>query len=270
MANDNGVEKTGNDAEEIPVTEEVIEKEEVVADEVTQGNDEKPGSEKEPDTEGEIDPRDQKIAELNSRLEELNELVEKKFAEKQPEEGERKEEAKPLTPEDKLRITKEFGFARKQGEDGQSYLDVNEWQLIDRITRMVNDGIQIAIQEGQKSIHQNVGDMRFDASVNSLKTTHPDINQYTDEVRAFLKRRYPPQQHGDPKLIEEAYYYAKGKGIKNIVKKAVDSSRRNAQVVRPAGSSQSRSQGGAKTLTPEQKELARKSGMSEKEYAELL
>lgn len=269
MGNDNGVEKPGTDSEEIPVAGEEI-KEEVAGDEVTQENDEKPGTEKEPDTEGEIDPRDQKIAEMNARIEELNELVEKKFAEKQPEEEGKREEPKPLTPEDKVRITKEFGFVRKQGEDGQSYLDVNEWQLIDRITRMVNDGIQIAIQEGQKSIHQNVGDMRFDASVNSLKTTHPDISQYTDEIRNFLKRRYPPQQHGDPKLIEEAYYYAKGKGIKNIVKKAVDNSRRNAQVVRASGSSSGSRPSGTKTLTAEQKEIARKSGMSEEEYAKYL
>lgn len=94
-----------------------------------------------------------------------------------------------------------------------------------------------------------------------------DISKYRPGIDEFLKE-FSPAYHKDPVLLEKAYYYAKGKGTKDMVRKAGNSNERHKRVItnRPSAPSSGGKTAGSARLTREEEAARRAFGMSTNEF----
>jgi hypothetical protein len=207
------------------------------------------------------DPRDEKIAALEASIEEIKAAQTPKGSE-QPKETP-SEQPKDLTPDQWVEAEKGWGFARnKNAETGEESLAIDPRKLLMRISASLDNAVLRAQQYTDKLVHGNVSDIRFDSVMGGMekKPGFTDIRQYSEAVRGYMKDRYDPKDHSNPKFIEDGYYWAKGKNLKNAVKKAVDSTVRNKTIVKPAGAGSPPSTPKGKltvaAMTAEQKNIA--------------
>lgn len=94
-----------------------------------------------------------------------------------------------------------------------------------------------------------------------------DITKYRPGIDEFLKE-FSPAFHKDPVLLEKAYYYAKGKGTKDMVRKASNANERHKRIItnRPSQPSSGGKSGGNVRLTREEEAARRAFGMSTNEF----
>lgn len=106
------------------------------------------------------------------------------------------------------------------------------------------------------------------AALAEVKLRHPDFVKYEKAIAAELKR-YPPDKRGNTTIIEKLYYVERGKEAeKNMGKQPTNGNRQPIRGSGPTGNgldSGSRNSDG--TLDDEERYVARKMGISEKDYA---
>lgn len=190
-----------------------------------------------------VDPRDETIAELKARLEKL----EKPAAPAQPEYKEPTEE---------------------------------EWQKHEEATGMNRLAIKFQAQQMANLynrintlIQSKFGKFEKENTITALakQKGFEDANRYRKGIEEFLGD-YDESMHSNEKLLKNAYFYAKGKGTGAAVRQAANATERNKRIGgagRPA-SPNSGGRGAPVQLSSQQRVLAKKAGMSEKEYFDLL
>lgn len=192
---------------------------------------------------GGLDPRDETIAELKARLEKL----EKPAAPAQPEYKEPTEEE----------------WQKHEEETGMSRLAIKF-----QARQMAN--LYNRIMSG---INSKFGKFEKENTITSLakQKGFEDANRFRKGMEEFLAD-YDESMHSNEKLLKNAYFYAKGKGTGAAVRQAANSTERNRHIAgsgRPA-SPNAGGRGIPVQLTSQQRGLAKKAGMSDKEYFDLL
>jgi len=215
----------------------------------------------------EVDPRDEKIASMEAAIQEMREKLNPK-GEEQPKETQPAPvvKLKDMNPEQRDATYRSWGLHLRKfnGEDGkeQTEVNINPEQLVEGIVSRFNMVLQMAQEYTDKMVHGNVSDIRLDSVLSEMekKPGFTDIRQHSDAIKQFLKENYHPKDHSNPKMIDIAFNYAKGKGLKNAVKKAVQSTDRNKVIVKPAGNGAAPAKETGKlspaTMTNEQRRLA--------------
>lgn len=213
------------------------------------GDGEKTGDEAEAESvEETLDPRDEKITALETQLKELGEKVNKPAPAAEKVYSEAEKEA----------ISARFG--------GASFETVNAFNAL------VVNGLQMLEQKvlGEMSVFK-----KESAIVGlSKEKDFADIQNYMPGVNEFLKR-FNPSFHSNPEVLKDAYWYAKGKGLKTTVKKIVNSQEKNRRVASsvrsPSGNKGGNDKKSSLKLTPGEKEAYERFGKgtfdSEEEYA---
>jgi hypothetical protein len=160
------------------------------------------------------DPRDAKIAALEADIRAIKEgkAVAPAAPAAQP--------AKVYTEEEKAQIAERFG--------------VQDFRTVEAFSGMFAQGMMTIRQEFQNELSA----FKKDSVISSLskQKEFADINKYRDGIDEYLKK-FSPQYHGDPETIKDGLAWAKGRGLKNSVAKAVSSSEKNRRIAgaaRPA------------------------------------
>jgi hypothetical protein len=208
-----------------------------------------------------VDPRDEKIAALEAKFEEMRLAQEAKGEEKPPVPA--SEAPKEMTPQQWEEAEKGWGFARSKNPDtGEESLSIDPKKLLMRISASMDAVVARANEYTDKLVHGNVSDIRFDSVLGGMekKSGFTDIRQYSEAVKQYLKERYNPKDHSNPRFIEDGYFWAKGKNMKNAVKKAAAGMERNKTIVKPAGAGAPPAAKGGKltvaSMNQEQRHLA--------------
>lgn len=122
-------------------------------------------------------------------------------------------------------------------------------------------------------------DTSKDSSINKLSQIKEfsDIRSYSDGMNEFLKK-VPIKFHSDQEVLKDAYWYAKGKGMKNTISKIANSNQKNKRIAmnsRPVSPSSSNSSSGKSFKLSKEEEAAYESFgkntfSSKEEYAAYL
>jgi len=177
----------------------------------------------------------------------LLQKIEEKLAGQAPAEPARPQ----LTEEQWAQKEEEFGMNRRAIE-----------RTIGMLTS-VHDKIMAHIEERFARIEKDSV-----MSAMSKKPGFADASRYKAGMDEFLSR-YAPSLHNNPELLEQAYYYAKGKAAGKNIQRARQSNevnRRIAGPARPASPAVTR-RPGAPALNKIERDTAARFGMSDAEYA---
>lgn len=155
------------------------------------------------------DPRDAKIAELEASIKEIKERSAK------PEEKEA--QPKVYTETEKAEIEQRFGGA--------------PFEQVQAFTRVVATAIGRLREEFQGQFGRT--DKAAVISELSKQKEFADIQSYASGIDEFLKK-LNPSLHGNKELLQDAYFWAKGRGLKKTVAKAVNSNEKNKRIAGPA------------------------------------
>ncbi len=213
------------------------------------------------------------VQQLKAELQEMREWKEQQeaAARKKPEGQQPQGVEKPreYTPQEWAHIEGAWGFQRGKDETtGTEYINVDPRKMVTQIDNAINWAVKRAVELSSGMVHENIGAMRVDSIMNEMtrKATGQfrDIAQYSGAIKEFLKKNYHPQDHANEQNIEVAYWYAKGRNMKNVVKQVEQSRERNKKVVQPA--SPSGSSKPASLLTNQEREAAKAAGMSEQDW----
>ena len=177
-----------------------------------------------------LDDKDVKIQKLEEEIKGIKDTVARPPAQvSQP---------KVYTPEERERIEQRFGGVPFEG------------------VMAFNQLVAIAVQGIQDKFTEELQQFKKDSVINGLvqQKEFSDIRTYMNGVNEYLNK-YPKIHHGKEELLKDAYYYAKGKGVKNTVKKIINRDEKNRRVAlstrtRSSGSSGSSSKGTSLKLTP--------------------
>lgn len=198
------------------------------------------------------------------------ETTEKKWAEEQK--TRQPEERRERTAEDWQKIEEGFGFvASKDPETGAETLRIDRRKFLGSLDNMFGVLANNLRQEFQNQLFENVNSFRMDSVFGDLEkrqgTPLADVRQYAEAMRQYLKERYHPKDHANPKFIEDAYYWAKGRGAKDMQKKIENGKEINKKVIHPAsgGSTGARPAG---SLTEEERKTAKSFGMTDAQFLE--
>ena len=126
-----------------------------------------------------------------------------------------------------------------------------------------------AINALEKKFEDRLADLTQDEHVSALSTDprFKDAKNYKDEITGYLKN-FNPEYRKDPKIREQAYFYAKGKSASKNIKKVVAQKERDRKII---GKAPSRPGLPAKAkpsmrLTDAERRAASSAGMTEAEY----
>lgn len=203
-------------------------------------------------------------AQLQARLEELSEKLESKAGD-QPDEGEGDKPPAPRaepTPEEWSKIEKDWGFVRAKDENNLDVVQVDPQKIIKSFVSRMDYLFAEAKKYADSVVHGNTSDIRFDAVLTDMaaKPGFQDIRSYSDAIRKTMNTRYMPKDRSNPKFIEAAYFEAKGRNQKNVLKQVKDGKEIKRTIVRPGQpSGGAPSRGGRltpETMTAEQKKIA--------------
>ena len=165
--------------------------------------------------------------------------------------------AKPTAP---VQLTEEQ-WAQKEDEFGMSRRAIQK--NISMIST-VHDKIMQHIDERFARIEK-------DSVISGMaqKPGFADVSRYKGGMDEYLSR-YSPSLHTNPELLEQAYFYAKGKASgQNIqrIRKAGEVNRRIAGPARPATPGGAARKPAAPPLNRIERDTAERFGMTEEEYA---
>ena len=208
-----------------------------------EGQEKKEGTDGEEETQEE-DPRDQKIAELEERLAQIEG---KKVTEEKPKPQERTQE---------------------------------EWDDIVEKTGIPKEAINY-FEGGLASlgrlllahIDQRLGGSDKERTLDAMSKEKgfTDIKKYVPLIDEFLQD-YPVNQHKDRKLIEKGYYFALGRSSKGDIKKVQASKDGVRKIITKISPSRKVMTGGKKgstvKLSDDERALAKAAGMTEQQYLE--
>lgn len=217
-----------------------------------EGDGEKTGDE---DKSAELETPDP-IEERFAKLEEENRLLKEQMAKPKEEAVKTRE----YTDAEKEQISARFGGAA--------------FDTVNAFTQLVTNGLQMLEQKfmGEMSVFKK------DAAVMNLakEKEFADIQSYMPGVNEFLKK-FPAQHHSNAEVLKDAYWFAKGKGLKTTVKKIVASQEKNRKVassLKVSGSKGGDKGGKSFKLTPSERAAYESFGKgtfdSEEEYARSL
>lgn len=155
-----------------------------------------------------VDPRDEMIADLTARLEAI---------EKGSKPEEKEAPAKVYTEVEKAEIEQRFGGA--------------PFEQVQAFTSTIARAIGMLRQEFQNQFSRTdkttvIGEL-------SKEKGFADIHSYAPGIDEFLKK-LNPSLHGNKDMLKDAYYWAKGRGLKKAVAKAVNANEKNRRISGPA------------------------------------
>jgi hypothetical protein len=133
---------------------------------------------------------------------------------------------------------------------------------LQNISRLADATFARAQKYADELVHGNVSDIRFDSLVSSMEKNpaYRDIRQYTEGIDKFISQFFQPKDKSNPKIVEAALIWARGKNMKNAVKKAAAGMERNKIIVKPAVSGATPAPKGGKltvaAMSPEQRHIA--------------
>lgn len=194
-----------------------------------------------------VDPRDETISELRERLEKLEKGPEKRESAPEP--------YKEPTDEEWMKIEDDTGLSRKA-------IKFQAGQMANLYNRIMT------------SINAKFGKSEKENSITALSKQKgfQDAGKFRKGMEEFLGD-YDESMHSNEKLLKNAYFYAKGKGTGDAVRHAANATERNKRISgsgRPASPNSGDRRPSTVVLTNQQRFLAKKAGMSEKEYADFL
>lgn len=189
-----------------------------------------------------VDPRDEKIAQLEAQIKEISGKVSASPAPAPVQ----------LTDEQKEQISQKFGGL--------------PFEQVDAITQYMAQ----VIGSIKKEFQGHLGQFQKDAVISELaqRKEYADIRSYTPGINEYLKR-FSPQYHGREEILQDAYWYAKGRGMKTALKRAQNSGERNRRIAgegRPAGSGGGSSDNGSQPLKLTNVEMSAWESFGKKEF----
>jgi len=191
---------------------------------VTPGQTQEPEVTPDPETQS---PADQEPPYVQTLKQELSDLKawrveqekiradEQKRVESQP--------PKPLTDNDWKDVEKRWGMSvtETQDETGKTSksLNLDHRTFLDTNIKTISRAMEILRSELMNEIHGNTAPSRVESTVNALehRQENPlkDIRQFLPIIREYLSQWHETRNHADPKVIEAAYWHAKGKSATN-------------------------------------------------------
>jgi|ERR1051326_1156172 hypothetical protein len=217
------------------------------------------------DGEPAADPADQEpafVREMRAEIQDLRDQL-KTRAEKSAEEVPPAPQ-KPPTPEEWRDIEKAWGFHRSKDEGtGEEIINIDPRRLVETFAQRMGYLRDQIYAEIDKRIHGNTSEIRFESTLANLeKGKYPDIRQFSDAIKKYLNSRYHPSAQSNPEFVEDGYFWAKGKGLKNVVKNLQNARERNMRIVKPSGgpgapAPKPTGRLSPQSMTAEQKELAK-------------
>ena len=156
-----------------------------------------------------VDPRDAKIAELEASIKEIRERSEKP--------AEKETSPKAYTETEKAEIEQRFGGA--------------PFEQVQAFTRVIATAIGKLREEFQGQFSRT--DKTTVLGELAKEKEFADIQSYMPGIDEFLKK-LNPSLHGNKDILTDAYYWAKGRGLKKAVAKAVNSNEKNKRIAGPA------------------------------------
>ena len=162
---------------------------------------------------GEEDPRDGQIATLTSKIAELEKNA-------QPPKKETED------PQPKERTQAEWDTLSEKTGQSKEALQYQEGQLV--------DGLRTLGSILMKNISGMMAPNAKSGIIEEMSKTKDfaDIKQYQEGIDEHLKG-VDPRHHGNKQLITNAYWIAKGKGLKKAVRNANSNSERNRKIAGP-------------------------------------
>src|SRR3990167_87799 len=203
-----------------------------------------------------VDPRDSKIQELENRIEELS-----KKSQSQPQ-SQTSTQPRIYSEQEKAAIEEMYGGVPFNG--------------VMAFSRMINDTVQSAIKQIEGTFTGKLSSIEKETVISALskQKEFSDIRSYMTGIETYLKK-FNPIYHGNREILEDAYWYAKGRNLKNAISKVANSSEKNKRIASVSKSTSQSSGGGDKKsykLTAQEEEAFRKfgGGMTRDEYASSL
>lgn len=174
-----------------------------------------------------------------------------------------------------LRIAKELEEKLVKKEEPASEIDVDPAELLNspdfkakakEATGMTDAQVEFTIKTAQAAA--SAGNAK--AAMAEVKLRHPDFNKHEKAIEAELKN-YPSDKRGNATIIEKLYYVERGKEAeKNGGRKPVAG---GGMPIRGGGSptgsgfENDGNRGGDGALTDEERYVAKRMNISEKDYA---
>lgn len=194
-----------------------------------------------------------KFQEMMQTVADLQEQL-KIRAEEQP--GKKEQEPpRERTPQEWAEVERGWGFSRGKNEDGTEFINVDPRKMIERMNVMANQLLDITRKERDEAVHGSTSEIRFNTVVDDMAKKTPDLKQYSDAIRDYLKKRYQPKDFSNPDFIMDGYFWAKGKGMKNVVKRVEQGQERNRKIIKPASPANNGKAPGDAPLTAQERKL---------------
>lgn len=208
-------------------------------------------------------------AELQALRQELSEhktwreKQEKVYAEEQTRRG-AQEPKREYSPQERDSIAKEWGFTTSIDKDtGEKTLAIDSWQMVQTTVKTIERGLQMLEEKMEKRLHENTNSFQMDSVMSDLANRtdakgaklYSDIKNYSSGIKEYLKENHHPKDHANEKFILNGLWWAKGRGMKDVVKQIQNGNIQNKKVIHPApagGSSRP-----AATITPAERAMMR-------------
>lgn len=184
-----------------------------------------------------------------------------------------------LREELKKDLLQEQDMLRKQNEEQAPVKELSdeEWAAHEQRMGVPRTAIRAFTEQNVKLFHRmnQILDERFSRFEKREALTElaqdpafRDAKRYQKDVDEFLTD-YDVKHHSNPKLLQRAVIYARGKNAQTNLNKVRNDKTRNLKITgsgRPAGNGAPVRKAGNVALTPLERSAARAAGMSESEY----
>ena len=162
------------------------------------------------------------LAETKGQLETLTKQANQTQA---AEEVRRREESKEITPEKWTQYETAWGYERIPDESGNETLRIDPRKQMQAIATRISNASKLVLDEAKKEIDNQMADYKRESVYTSMENNgFADIRKHKEGIDEYLKTYVPDvRKHSDPKIIEAAYYYNRGKKAPEDIKNATQS-----------------------------------------------
>lgn len=154
-----------------------------------------------------------------------------------------KEAPKPMTDQEFSQLEARAGFIRSKVKNEttgemEDRMSIDPRKQLEFVSGMMEHGLNALRQEFETMLHDNVSSLRRQDLFGDLEKDpskeFSDIKQYSKAITDILAD-YPAKNRNDRKLVIKAFYEARGRGLRDVVKKIENKQNLNSRVIHPGG-----------------------------------
>ena len=196
--------------------------------------------------EAQVQAQDQEpeyVKSLRSELAEIKQWKEEQtrtYAEEQERAKAEQNKPREMTDQEWGDVEKRWGLIDAVNkETGEKEINIIPRRLIDTVIKTIQYGLNQQKDWFDKALHERTNSYQLDSVFSELEKRPnapvSDVRQYSTAIREYLGKRYHPKDHSNPEYVLDAYYWSKGRGMKDAQKRIENNMEQKKRVIHPAG-----------------------------------